>query len=59
MEKEGLEDARAVMERALRVINFSNDSERLNLWTAYLNLEFHFGTEEKLITLFKKACNAC
>jgi rRNA biogenesis protein RRP5 len=33
------------MERALRVINFVNEDEKLNLWTAYINLEFHFGTE--------------
>jgi rRNA biogenesis protein RRP5 len=53
MEREGVEKARAVMERALRVINFSNDVERLNLWTAYLNLEFHFGSEERVIILFR------
>ena len=43
MEKEGIENARQIMERALRVINFNNESEKLNLWNAYLNLEYHFG----------------
>lgn len=48
-ESEGIENARAIMQKALRVINFANEVERLNLWTAYLNLEFNFGTEEHLI----------
>lgn len=43
MESEGIENARGVMERALRVINFVNDNDRLNLWTSYLNLELYFG----------------
>lgn len=59
MESEGIESARGVMERALRVINFVNDADRLNVWTAYLNLELHFGREEALIALFKKGCNSC
>jgi len=59
MESEGIEHARSIMERALRVINFTNENERLNLWTSYINLEFHFGTEERLINVFKNACNAC
>ena len=44
------------MERGLRVINFNNESERLNLWTAYLNLEFNFGSEDNLIAIFKRRC---
>lgn len=55
-ENEGIESARNVIERALRVINFSNEIERLNLWTAYLNLEFNFGSEDNLITIFKRGC---
>ena len=55
-ENEGIESARNVMERALRVINFNNEQERLNLWTAYLNLEFNFGTEDNLISAFKRGC---
>jgi len=47
------------MERALRVINFVNEDEKLNLWTAYINLEFHFGSESNLIAVFKKACSSC
>jgi rRNA biogenesis protein RRP5 len=47
------------MERALRVINFRDETERLNLWTSFLNMEFHFGTEDKLILTFKNGCNTC
>lgn len=58
-ENEGIESARSVMERALRVINFANETERLNLWTAYLNLEHNFGSEENLISVFKRGCQNC
>ncbi|CAD8043733.1 unnamed protein product [Paramecium primaurelia] len=58
-ENEGIESARNIIERALRVINFSNELERLNLWTAYLNLEFNFGSEDNLISVFKRGCQNC
>lgn len=45
MEKSGIDKARKTVERALKTINFRNENEKLNLWTAYLNLEFNFGTE--------------
>ena len=48
-EKEGIEKSRQLIERALRNINFRNETEKLNLWTAYLNLEFAFGTEPILM----------
>lgn len=59
MESEGIENARQIMERALRVINFNNEVEKLNLWNAYLNLEYHFGQEERLISIFKRGCQSC
>jgi rRNA biogenesis protein RRP5 len=43
------------VERALKVINFRDESDKLNLWTAYLNLEYNFGTEPSLIKTFEKA----
>lgn len=49
MEKEGIEKARALTERALRVINYKNTNDRLNIWNSYLNLEYNFGTQESLI----------
>ena len=45
MENTGIDKARKVMDKALKVINFRNENEKLNLWTAYLNLEFNFGNE--------------
>lgn len=59
MESEGIQNARAIAERALRVVNFSNEKEKVNLWTAYLNLEFHFGDPEQLKAIFKRGCSAC
>jgi len=37
------------------VINFRDENERINLWTAYLNLEYNFGEESFLIKIFEKA----
>lgn len=52
MEKEGIEGARLIADRGLKVINFRNETEKLNIWTAYLNLEHNFGTEKTLINVF-------
>ena len=49
MENEGIKSARNVIERALRVINFRSENEKLNIWTAALNLESNFGSEANLI----------
>jgi rRNA biogenesis protein RRP5 len=49
MEKFGIEEARQTAERALKVINFRSESERLNIWHSYMNLEHIFGTEASLI----------
>lgn len=48
----GIEEARTVADRALKVINFRNETEKLNVWTAYMNLEHNFGTEKELISVF-------
>lgn len=48
-QKDGIEKARQLMERALRTIMFRNENEKLNLWTAYINLEYNFGTEDSLM----------
>jgi len=55
MESEGIEKARSLTERALRVINYKNNNDRLNIWNSYLNLEFNFGTQESLVQVFQKA----
>jgi len=49
MESEGIEEARAVAERALKVINFRCEVDKLNVWTAYFNLEHLYGSEQRLI----------
>ena len=49
MEKEGIEAARRIAERALQKIVFKNENDKLNVWTAYMNLESNFGTEKHLI----------
>lgn len=50
MEKEGIESAREIVERALKRISFKNENDKLNVWTAYMNLENNFGDEKHLIS---------
>lgn len=55
----GLEEARRIMERALTIVNPKNgEVEKFKLWTAYLNLEFHFGSEMTLRKVLERAKNA-
>jgi hypothetical protein len=49
MENDGIEQAREVAERALRVINSASQDEHLNILTAYLNLEHHFGRPSTVV----------
>jgi len=58
LESEDIKKARVQVERALKVINFQNEQEKLNLWLAYINLEFSFGEETKLIQVFQRALAA-
>lgn len=51
-----IEKAREIAERALKTINFREESEKLNIWIAMLNLENTFGTPETLTEVFKRAC---
>uniref|UniRef100_A0A0R3RVQ9 S1 motif domain-containing protein n=1 Tax=Elaeophora elaphi TaxID=1147741 RepID=A0A0R3RVQ9_9BILA len=55
LERNNVEKARAVAERALSVINFREEDEIFNIWTAYLNLEGNFGTNESLKAVFENA----
>lgn len=48
--------AREIAERALKTINIREEAEKLNIWTAYLNLENAYGTDETLEDVFKRAC---
>ncbi|MCJ1247758.1 rRNA biogenesis protein rrp5 [Trapelia coarctata] len=50
--------AREIAERAIRTIAHSKDTdtEVLNVWVAYLNLENTYGSDETLEEVFKRAC---
>ena len=58
-EHQSLEMARQEAERSLEVVNFRNDNERLNLWKAFINLEYYFGDLSTLQDVGRRAMNAC
>ncbi|GFN12613.1 putative rRNA biogenesis protein RRP5 [Aspergillus tubingensis] len=51
-----VEKAREIAERALRTITIGQDSEKLNIWVAMLNLENTYGNDDTLEDVFKRAC---
>ncbi|WEJ95456.1 rRNA biogenesis protein rrp5 [Yamadazyma tenuis] len=51
-----LDKAREIGERALKIINYKDEHEKLNIWIALLNLENSFGSEETLEETFKRSC---
>ncbi|CEJ58262.1 Putative Function: RRP5 is required for formation of both 18S and 5. 8S rRNA in yeast [Penicillium brasilianum] len=51
-----VEKARTIAERALRTITMGQDSEKLNIWIALLNLENTYGNDDSLEEVFKRAC---
>ncbi|KAH8696661.1 putative rRNA biogenesis protein RRP5 [Talaromyces proteolyticus] len=51
-----VEKAREVGERALRSISIGQDTEKMNIWVALLNLENIYGTDDSLEEVFKRAC---
>lgn len=57
-EKDGIDKARKEVNRALLVINFSRESDMLNIWKTYLNLEYYFGDAEKLLEVTRNALAA-
>lgn len=56
-----VEKARSIAERALRTINIREESEKLNIWVAYFNLENEYGNppEEAIKKLFHRALQYC
>jgi rRNA biogenesis protein RRP5 len=48
--------ARGVAERAIKAINIREETEKCNVWSAWLNLEVEYGTTETLEDVFKRAC---
>ncbi|KAL9228093.1 hypothetical protein vseg_003707 [Gypsophila vaccaria] len=56
-----VEGARSVAERALKTINITFETEKLNVWVAFLNLENQYGEprEEAVSRLFQRALQYC
>ena len=48
--------AREIAERALKTINIREETEKMNVWVALLNLENAYGSDESLEDVFKRAC---
>lgn len=48
--------AREIAERAIKTINIREETEKMNVWIALLNLENTFGTDESLDEVFQRAC---
>ncbi|KAG9134768.1 hypothetical protein Leryth_001080 [Lithospermum erythrorhizon] len=56
-----VEKAREIAERALKTINVREESEKLNVWIAYFNLENVHGKppEEAVLKVFQRALQYC
>lgn len=48
--------AREIAERAIRTINLREETEKMNVWVALLNLENTYGNDESLEEVFQRAC---
>lgn len=48
--------AREIAERALKMINIREETEKMNIWIGLLNLENTYGSDESLDDIFKRAC---
>lgn len=53
--KDQLQEARNIIERAFDVVSHREQEELFNIWTAYLNFEVIYGTEESLKKVFERA----
>lgn len=56
MQVSELSKAREVAERAIKSINIREETEKLNVWVAYLNLEVVYGNKQTVEDVFKRAC---
>lgn len=56
MQVSELSKAREVAERAIKTINMREETEKLNVWVAYLNLEVTYGSKQTIEDVFKRAC---
>lgn len=51
----GIEAARKVAEKSLKQISLNEETERFNLWVAYINLENQYGDMRSLTEVVKRA----
>jgi rRNA biogenesis protein RRP5 len=56
MQLSELSKAREVAERAIKTINIREETEKMNVWIALLNLEVAYGTVDTVEEVFKRAC---
>ncbi|KAK7419432.1 rRNA biogenesis protein rrp5 [Neonectria punicea] len=56
MQVSELSKAREVAERAIKSINIREETEKLNVWVAFLNLEVAYGNKATVDEVFKRAC---
>lgn len=56
MQLSELAKAREVAERAIKTINVRDETEKLNIWIALLNLENAFGSNDTVQETFQRAC---
>ncbi|CAI2170293.1 2114_t:CDS:10 [Funneliformis geosporum] len=54
-----IDKAREIGERALKIINFREQQERLNIWIALMNLENNYGSDETMAKILTRALQAC
>ncbi|KAK8189387.1 uncharacterized protein BKA78DRAFT_269917 [Phyllosticta capitalensis] len=54
-----VQKARDIAERALKTIHMREEEEKLNMWTALLNLEIEQGDDERVDEVFGRACQHC
>ena len=54
-----IEKAREIGKRALNMISFREEREKLNVWIALMNLENVYGSDESLESVFKDAARHC
>mmetsp|Transcript_1273 Transcript_1273/g.1518 ORF Transcript_1273/g.1518 Transcript_1273/m.1518 type:complete len:562 (+) Transcript_1273:3654-5339(+) len=51
----GIKASRSVGDRATKAVGMTNEQDKLNIWTAYMNLESNFGTQESLEEVTRRA----
>ncbi|KAK0129913.1 rRNA biogenesis protein rrp5 [Cadophora gregata f. sp. sojae] len=56
MQLSELSKAREIAERAIKTINIREETEKMNVWIALLNLENAYGSDETVEEVFKRAC---